>query len=65
MSIADLSCLSTASTLDLLLPIDANKWRNLYNWFQVMKSLPYYKAANEDGLASLKEKMINDGCFKF
>lgn len=64
MTIADLSTVATTSTLDMIFPI-SDKWKNLYDWFQIMKSLPYYKAGNEDGLNHLKQKIIQHGCIKF
>lgn len=56
MTIADLSIATIASTVDIIVPITAEKWPKLYNWWHnQMKALPYYERINRDGVAALKE----------
>lgn len=54
LTIADLAILPTASTLDYLFPITADKWPKIVQWFGEMKKLPYYDEINQKGLDELK-----------
>lgn len=47
-SIADLCCISSLSTLDLIVPVEENS--NLFFYMQQFKELPYYQEGNLDGL---------------
>ena len=65
MSIADFSVVATLSTLDLLLPVDQEKFPKLGIWFEKMKTLPYYRTANQKGLDDLKRKLASKSKFVF
>lgn len=64
MTIADLCCVATISTATIITPIPSNKFPKLFKWYNLMKTLPYYKEANEIGLNaldSLLKKKISVG----
>ncbi|KAL5286781.1 hypothetical protein ACFFRR_008035 [Megaselia abdita] len=65
MTIADLSVVTTLSTVDLMFRVTEDKWRHLFKWFARMKSLPEYSECNTVGLNHLKETMERFGKFKF
>lgn len=65
MTIADLSVVTTLSTVDLMFHVTEDKWRHLHKWFCGMKSLPAYAECNEIGLKNLKETMERFGNFQF
>lgn len=55
MTIADFSIVTIVSTIDMILPVTADKWPKLHHWwYNEMKALPYYEKANAEGLAALK-----------
>lgn len=53
MTIADLSIVATLSTVNMILPVDADKWPRLAKWFARMRERQSYKTANEPGLGRL------------
>lgn len=53
LTIADLSCVASVSTCTIITPISAEKHPKLIKWYNKLKSLPYYKEANEEGLNKL------------
>lgn len=56
MTIADLSIVTIVSTVDMIVPITAESWPKLYNWWHnQMEKLPYFQQINRDGLAALKD----------
>ncbi|KFB39334.1 AGAP009190-PA-like protein [Anopheles sinensis] len=57
LSVADFSIVATVSTLDLIMPIKADRWPNVRGWFERMKALPYYQTENQIGLEKLREKL--------
>lgn len=65
MTIADLSVVTIVSTIDMLVPVTAEKWPKLHNWwYNHMQKLPYYEKANQKGLAALKEWVQKSTDFK-
>lgn len=55
LTIADLSIVTIVSTADMLVPVTADKWPKLYNWWnKEMKKMPYYKLVTQEGLLSMK-----------
>ncbi|XP_055921908.1 glutathione S-transferase 1-like [Eupeodes corollae] len=61
MTIADFSILSTVTTYEAVVPIDAARTPKLVAWIKRMSKLPYYEKANGKGAAVaiklLKEKL--------
>uniref|UniRef100_A0A182WH79 glutathione transferase n=1 Tax=Anopheles minimus TaxID=112268 RepID=A0A182WH79_9DIPT len=53
LSVADLAIVATLSTLNLLIPIDADRWPRVHDWFKGMQELPYYNEQNGVGLEKL------------
>ncbi|CAH1644205.1 unnamed protein product [Spodoptera littoralis] len=53
VTIADIAILSTVSTQDLILPIDAQKYPKLKAWLEELKATPYCKKYNEEGANAL------------
>lgn len=65
MTIADLSVVTIVSTIDMLVPVTAEKWPKLQNWwYNYIQKLPYYEKANQEGLAALKEWVQQSTDFK-
>uniref|UniRef100_A0A182LRU1 glutathione transferase n=1 Tax=Anopheles culicifacies TaxID=139723 RepID=A0A182LRU1_9DIPT len=54
LSVADLAIVATLSTLNLLVPIEANRWPRVHEWFKEMQALPYYNEQNSVGLEKLR-----------
>lgn len=50
MTVADLACIATISTLNVFVPIAANRYPNISAWMAKMQALPYYSKANQVGL---------------
>lgn len=67
MTIADLSFLTTVSTVDLMFHITAEKWPRLYEWFQGMQQslAEKYDECNTSGLEKLRNIVEIMGKFKF
>lgn len=55
VTIADFSCVSSLSSLDLFMPVDAEKYPKVVAWFNRIKELPYYEEANGKGLQMAAE----------
>lgn len=55
MTIADLSIVATLSTVNMLLPVDADQWPELAAWFGGMRVRNCYAKANAPGLGKLHE----------
>ncbi|XP_067630374.1 glutathione S-transferase E14 [Eurosta solidaginis] len=67
MTIADISIVTTLSTVNLMFPIAAgatDKWPLLNDWFVRMKALPMYHI-NHTGLNKLRTVIEHIGKFKF
>lgn len=64
MTIADFCCVATVSTATIITPISATKNPRLFQWYNQMKTLSYYKETNESGLnildALLQKSFAND-----
>lgn len=56
MSIADISCIATLTSMDTFLPIDGAKYPKLVEWVKTMKALPFYEH-NKEG-AELVQKIM-------
>ncbi|XP_037957003.1 glutathione S-transferase E14 isoform X1 [Teleopsis dalmanni] len=63
LTIADVSLITTASTVNLMFPID-KRWPRLLKWFQSMQALPEYEV-NSIGLEKLRNVVEQMGKFKF
>ncbi|CAD7083103.1 unnamed protein product [Hermetia illucens] len=50
LTVADLCCLSTVTTLNIFIPIDATKFPKLSQWVDKLTKLPYYNTANKPGI---------------
>ncbi|GAB0098246.1 Glutathione S-transferase E14 [Sergentomyia squamirostris] len=55
MTIADLSIVSTLSTVDAYIPVEETTWPRTFDWFNRMKALPYYIEENQAGIDELQE----------
>ncbi|XP_053962547.1 glutathione S-transferase E14-like [Anastrepha ludens] len=67
MTIADISIVTTLSTVNLMFPIAAgaaDKWPLLNDWFERMRALPMYHI-NQTGLEKLRAVIERIGKFKF
>lgn len=54
MTIADLCCLASLSSVDSIIPIDAGKYPKFTKWLDALKKLPYYEKANGEGAEVLQ-----------
>lgn len=54
LTIADLSLIPSISSLDVVVPINGNKYPKLANWMKKAKTMPFYEA-NKKGLCKLQE----------
>lgn len=58
MTLADISCIATLTSMDTFLPIEESKYPKLVQWVKTMKALPYYED-NREG-AELVQKIMWD-----
>lgn len=58
LTIADISCIATISSMDTFLPIDTDTYRKLYKWMETMKAFPFYEV-NRKGAELCQEIMWN------
>lgn len=56
MSIADISCIATLTSMDSFSPIDGTKYPKLLEWVKTMKALPFYEH-NKEG-AEMVQKIM-------
>ncbi|XP_022827535.1 glutathione S-transferase 1-like [Spodoptera litura] len=50
LTLADISCVTTISSLDCIVPIHS-KYRRLHDWWSRLKKEPWYQKINQPGLA--------------
>lgn len=63
LTIADLCCAATLSSITRVIPLDSIKHAKLIEWLHRMEQLPYYKEKNAEGAAGLQDilfKMLQD-----
>ncbi|XP_021701982.1 glutathione S-transferase 1 [Aedes aegypti] len=53
MTLADLSCVSSVSSFDAVLPISHERFPKTVDWLRRMEQLPYYGEANGEGAKKL------------
>jgi len=58
LSIADICCITSLSSMDSFAPIEEEKHPKLVKWIQTMKAFPFYKA-NKEGAELVQEIMWN------
>lgn len=58
LSIADLCCIASISSVDTIAPIDAGKYPKFVEWIQRMQALPYYAEVNASGAALVQETLL-------
>lgn len=58
VTIADFCIVATASTTDILVPIDKQKYPNLTKWYAKMQKHPSFEAGRA-GLEAMKEMLAN------
>ncbi|XP_041983221.1 glutathione S-transferase 1-like [Aricia agestis] len=58
LTLADICCVATISSLNAVFPIDNDLYPNLKAWILRCSELDFYKACNEPGLALFKEAMF-------
>ncbi|XP_077286500.1 glutathione S-transferase 1-like isoform X2 [Arctopsyche grandis] len=61
VTLADLCCIATYSTSELLVINQKGMFPNVENWAARCKALPTYQAANVPGLQKLKEVILTHG----
>lgn len=59
LTVADLCCIATASSLNLLHPMDKKKHSNVLDWIERCSKLPFYYECNQKGAEELA-KMYRD-----
>ncbi|XP_065368898.1 uncharacterized protein GstE14 [Calliphora vicina] len=64
LTIADISCVSTVSALNIIFPIDYEKFPRLFDWLQRIKKMEFYNY-NEEGIQKLRYLLKNVGKFPF
>ncbi|XP_053672087.1 uncharacterized protein LOC128722449 [Anopheles nili] len=57
LSVADFSIVATLSTLNLLVPVTAERWPRVFEWFEEMQKLPYYSEQNSAGLEKMRKML--------
>ncbi|XP_065088536.1 glutathione S-transferase 1-like [Ochlerotatus camptorhynchus] len=55
MTLADLSCVSSVSSFDAILPISRERFPKTFGWLRRMEQLPYYREANGEGARKLSK----------
>lgn len=55
LTIADLCLVPCVASVDLVVPVDEEKYPRLYAWYQRCKELPYFEESNREGLDAAKE----------
>lgn len=55
MTVADLCCLATISTMEIPAPIQQETHPHLFDWFQRMRELPFYEEVNGRHVQALRE----------
>lgn len=58
LTIADLCCIASVSSIDTIAPIDAAKFPKFNAWIDRMKNLPYYDELNAFGAKQVQETII-------
>lgn len=58
LTIADLCCLASLSSVCKVAPIDAEKYPKFTKWLETMKKLPYYEKANGEGADVLQSFVL-------
>ncbi|XP_075984526.1 glutathione S-transferase 1-like [Anticarsia gemmatalis] len=54
ITLADICCVSTISSMDTILPIDKETFVNLWAWFQRCSEQEFYKVGNAPGLEQIR-----------
>lgn len=54
MSIADISIVATLSTINMVMPVDGDRFPLLSKWFETMKKCSFYARGNIPGLQKLR-----------
>lgn len=54
VTLADISMLSTMSTVDIIIPVEEEKFPKLHDWLQRGKQLPYFEDSQSKGLDMAK-----------
>ncbi|XP_044270689.1 glutathione S-transferase 1-like [Tribolium madens] len=57
MTVADLSVLATLASADLFIPVEADRFPQLFDWLKTGKELPFFDECNAEGLAKFKEML--------
>ncbi|XP_052894540.1 glutathione S-transferase 1-like [Anopheles moucheti] len=56
LTLADLSCIATISSMHIVFPIDGAKHPKLIAWVERLAKLPYYKVTNQEGAEELAQE---------
>uniref|UniRef100_A0A182U174 glutathione transferase n=1 Tax=Anopheles melas TaxID=34690 RepID=A0A182U174_9DIPT len=57
LSVADFAIVATLSTVAIFVPLLADRWPRVCEWFAVMEALPYYNGQNRVGLDMLRKHL--------
>nr|UQS35834.1 glutathione-S-transferase epsilon 2 [Plodia interpunctella] len=55
VTLADICCVATISSMNEVLPIDGNKYPNLVGWLERCEKEIFYKKGNESGLLQFRQ----------
>lgn len=58
ITIADLCCIASVSSIDTIASIDANKFPKFIGWIERMKKLPFYDELNAPGAKQVQELIL-------
>ncbi|EEZ98840.1 Glutathione S-transferase 1-1-like Protein [Tribolium castaneum] len=50
LTIADFSLVTTVSSANAVLPLASNRFPKIFDWWNRLEALPFYKEANQEGL---------------
>ncbi|NP_001108460.1 glutathione S-transferase epsilon 4 [Bombyx mori] len=59
VTLADICCVSTISSMNVIVPIDKKKYPKIISWLQRCSEQEFYKKANEPGLKKFIEMFKN------
>lgn len=62
MTLADLACVTSIGHMNVIVPIDNEKYPKIHGWLNRMAELPYYNEINQQNLVDMKEAFI--ACLK-
>lgn len=55
LTLADLTCITTVTQLEIVLPIDNDKYKNIRPWIHRLERLPYFTELNSEPMIEVQE----------